>query len=136
MRQNRTITVDFQEEATYIRLLNDGKALVEVVRAFLLSFGFQRTHLATWGGGGGLTRPSHDVRVRLGGLTIWRIQWTRCKTVFTGLPHVVLRSRAMRPEVARAVLLATQGGLRLTRWAVMGHLSPRALYRLVWACGP
>jgi hypothetical protein len=39
-RHNRTITVDFQDEATYCRLLNDGKACVECVLAFLLSFAF------------------------------------------------------------------------------------------------
>jgi hypothetical protein len=34
-RENRTITVDFQNEATYIQLLGDGKAFVECVLAFL-----------------------------------------------------------------------------------------------------
>jgi hypothetical protein len=28
-RENRTITVDFQHEATYLQLLGDGKAFVE-----------------------------------------------------------------------------------------------------------
>jgi hypothetical protein len=27
-RDNRTITIDFQNEATYVQLLNDGKAVV------------------------------------------------------------------------------------------------------------
>ncbi len=85
-RDNRTITVDFHNEATYYQLLGDGKAFLECVLAFLLSLGFQLTHKATCGGGG-LTRHSHYVRVRLGGLTIWRIQCTRCKAVFTVLPH-------------------------------------------------
>jgi len=31
-RENRTITVDFQNEATYVQLLGDGKAFVELVR--------------------------------------------------------------------------------------------------------
>ena len=31
-RENRTITVDFQNEATYFQLLGDGKAFVECVR--------------------------------------------------------------------------------------------------------
>ncbi len=90
-RENRTITVDFRDEATYFRLLGDGKAFVELVMAFILSLGFQRKHTAPCRGGGCLTRHSHDVRVRLGGLTIWRIQCTTCKAVFTVLPHVVLR---------------------------------------------
>jgi hypothetical protein len=134
-RQNRTITVDFHDEATYFQLLSDGKAFVEFVLAFLLSLGFQLTHTAACRGGGCLTRHSHYIRVRLGGLTIWRLQCTRCKAVFTVLPHFVLRSRSMRPEVARDVLLATHGGLSLELCAVIGHISPMALYRLVCAFG-
>ena len=38
-RHNRTITVDFQNEATYFRLLDDGNACVECVLAFFLSLG-------------------------------------------------------------------------------------------------
>ena len=135
MRENRTITVDFQNETTYFQLLGDGKAFLECVFAFLLSLGFQLTHKAACGDGGGLTRHSHYVRVRLGGLTIWRIQCTRCKAVFTVLPHFVLRYRQMRPEVARDALLATYGGLSLELCAVIYHLSPMALYRLVCAFG-
>ena len=51
-RDNRTITVDFQNEATYFRLLGDGKAFVECVLAFILSLGFQLSHKATCSGGG------------------------------------------------------------------------------------
>jgi hypothetical protein len=36
-RHNRTITVDFRDEATYVQLLSDGKAFVECVLAFLLA---------------------------------------------------------------------------------------------------
>ena len=36
-RENRTITIDFQNEATYVQLLGDGKAFLECVFAFLLS---------------------------------------------------------------------------------------------------
>ena len=134
-RTNRTITVDFQHEATYVQLLGDGKACVEWVLAFILSLGFQLTHKATCGSGGCLTRHSHYVRVRLGRLAIWRVQCTTCKAVFTVLPHFVLRYRAMRPEVARDALLATHGGLSLELCAVVCHLSPMALYRLVCALG-
>src|SRR6516165_4239533 len=134
-RQNRTITVDFQEPSTYLQLMNDGKAFVEFVFAFLLSLGFQLAHKATCTGGGCLTRHSHYARMRLGGLTIWRIQCTSCKAVFTVLPHFVLRYRSMRPEVARDVLLATHGGLSLELCAVIGHISPMALYRLICALG-
>src|SRR5712691_10492172 len=134
-RENRTITVDFRDDATYFQLLGDRKAFLECILAFLLSLGFQLTHKATCRGGGCLTRHSHYARVRLGGVTIWRIQCTTCKAVFTVLPHFVLRYRQMRPEVARDVLLATHGGLSLELCAVIGHISPMALYRLVCAFG-
>jgi len=134
-RANRTITVDFQNKATYFQLLGDGKAFLEFVFAFLLSLGFQLTHKATCHGGGCLTRHSHYVRIRLGGVTIWRIQCTTCRAVFTVLPHFVLRYRQMRPEVARDALLATHGGLSLELCAVLYHISSMALYRLVCAFG-
>jgi hypothetical protein len=135
IRQNRTITVDFQDETTYVQLLDDGKAFVELVLAFLLALGFQLRHKATCRGGGCLTRHSHYARVRLGRLTIWRIQCTACKAVFTVLPHFVLRYRTMRPEVARDALLATHGGLSLELCAVLCHISPMAVYRLVCSFG-
>jgi len=134
-RENRTITVDFRDETTYFQLLGDGKTFVEFVFAFILSLGFQLAHKATCRGGGCLTRHSHYVRVRLGGVTIWRIQCTTCKAVFTVLPHFVLRYRQMRPEVARDTLLATHGGLSLELCAVLYHISPMALYRLICALG-
>src|SRR5437899_11949331 len=134
-RQNRTITVDFQEPSTYVQLIADGKAFLEFVFAFLLSLGFQLKHKATCHGGGCLTRHSHYVRIRLGGVTIWRLQCTMCHAVFTVLPHFVLRYRQMRPEVARDALLATHGGLSLELCAVLYHISPMALYRLVCALG-
>ena len=135
IRENRTITVDFQNEATYVQLLGDGKAFVELVIAFILSLGLQLKHKATCQGGGCLTRHSHYVRVRLGGVTIWRIQCTMCRAVFTVLPHFVLRYSQMRPEVARNALLATHGGLSLEWCAVIYDISPMALYRLVCTLG-
>src|SRR6266568_6407629 len=134
-RGNRTITVDFQDESTYFRLMNDGKAFVECVLAFILSLGFQLTHKSTCHGGDSLTRHSHYVRIRLGGLTIWRMQCTRCKAVFTVLPHFVLRYRQMRPDVARDALLATRGGLSLEWCATICHISPMAFYRIICAFG-
>src|SRR2546430_17107300 len=134
-RENRTITVDFQNEATYFDLLGNGKAFVEVVMAFILSIGFQLKHKTTCRGGGCLTRHSHYVRVRLGGVTIWRLQCTTCRAVFTVLPHFILRYRQIRPEVARDALLATHGGLSLELCAVLYHMSPLALYRLICAFG-
>src|SRR5215831_2219897 len=134
-RENRTITVDFRDDATYVQLLGDGKAFVECVGAFLLALGCQLAHKATCQGGGCLTRHSHYLRVRLGGVTIWRIPCTRCRAVFTVLPHFVLRYRQMRPEVARDALLATHGGLSLELCALIWHISPMALSRLVCAFG-
>ena len=121
IRQNRTLTVDFHDETTYFALLDNPKAFVELVFAFILSIGFQLNHKSTCNGGGGLTRHSHYVRIRLGGLTIWRIQCTRCKAVFTVLPHFVLRYRKMRPDVARDALLASHGGLSLAWCATICH---------------
>jgi hypothetical protein len=134
-RQNRTITIDFRNESTYFCLLKDGKAFVECVIAFIMSIGFQLTHKVTCKGGECLTRHSHYARVRLGGVIIWRLQCTRCKAVFTVLPHFVLRYRSLRPEAARDALLATHGGLSLELCAAIYHVSPMALYRLVCALG-
>src|SRR4051794_2657069 len=131
-RENRTLTIDFQNEATYFQLLGDGKAFLECVLAFVLSLGFQLNHQATCRGGGGLTRHSHYARVRLGSLTIWRMPWTACKAVFTVLPHCVLRDRRMRPAVARQAWIATHGGRSFAWCAVIYHISPMALYR--WLC--
>ena len=89
-RKNRTITIDFHDEATYFALLGDTKAFVEFVLAFILSIGFQLAHKTTCCGGGCLTRHSHYVRVRLGSITIWRVQCTTCHAVFTVLPHFVI----------------------------------------------
>jgi hypothetical protein len=69
-RENRTITIDFQDESTYFELIHNGKAFIEFVVAFILSLGFQLTHKSTCTGGGCLTRHSRYARVRLGGLTM------------------------------------------------------------------
>jgi hypothetical protein len=104
IRENRTITIDFHDESTYAALLGNTTAFVEFVFAFILSIGFQLTHTSTCRSGGCLTRHSHDVRVRVGALTIWRMQCATCKAVCTVLPHFVLRYRTMRPEAARNAL--------------------------------
>jgi len=134
-RENRTITVDFHDESNYFQLICDGTAFVEFVLAFVLSIGFQLAHKATCRGGGCLTRHSHYARLRLGGLTIWRIQCASCKAVFTVLPHFILRYRRMSPEVARQALIATHGGLSLAWCATICHISPMALSRLICALG-
>ena len=68
-RENRTITVDFRDEATYFYLMEDGKAFLECVIAFLLALGFQLKHKATCHGGGFLTRHSHYVRICNGSIS-------------------------------------------------------------------
>src|SRR5689334_25058293 len=78
-RHNRTITVDFHDETTYFALLDNSQAFVEFVLAFILSLGFQLLHKTSCSEGGSLTRHSHYARLRLGGLTIWRVQCTVCK---------------------------------------------------------
>jgi hypothetical protein len=134
-RAHRPITVDFRDGTTSLRLIADGKAFVEGVLAFLLALGLQLTYTATCRRGGGLTLHSHYARVRLGGLTIWRVQCTTCEAVCTVLPYCVLRHRQMRPEVARDALLATHGGLSRARCAVLDPISPMGLSRLVCVCG-
>jgi hypothetical protein len=101
-RANRTITVDFHDEATYDRLLDDTKAFVEFILAFLLSTGFQLFHKASCTASGRLTRHSHYARVRLGGLTIWRVQCTTCQAVFTVLPHFRLALSPYEPRRGQA----------------------------------
>src|SRR6266480_136331 len=127
-RHNRTITVDFHDETTYFALLDNPQAFVEFVLAFILSLGFQLLHKTSCSEGGRLTRHSHYARVRLGGLTIWRIQCTACTAVFTVLPHFVLRYRQMRPEVAPDALIATHGGLSLELCAVIWHISDSIVF--------
>src|SRR6266576_933042 len=94
-RENRTIIVDFHDETTYFTLLGNTKGFVEFVLAFLLSLSFQLQHKATCHGGGCLTRHSHYVRVRLGGLTIWRIQLSLSR-----LNHWLPRGEA-HPEIVQ-----------------------------------
>src|SRR5207248_8000364 len=134
-RQNRTLTVDFQDPSTYFELVRNGQAFVEFVLAFILSIGFQLAHKATCTGGGCVTRHSHYARIHLGGLTIWCIQCTSCQAVFTVLPHFALRYRRMSPEVARQALIATHGGLSLEWCATICHISPMAPHRLICVLG-
>ncbi len=134
-RHNRTLTVDFHDASTYFQILRDGKAFIEFVLAFILALGLQLPHKTTCRGGGCLTRHSHYARVRLGALTLWRIQCPTCKAVFTVLPHFVLRYRKMRPDVARDALIATHGGRSVALCAVLGESSPMALYRVIGAFG-
>src|SRR5256712_9038307 len=97
-RANRTITIDFHNEATYFQLLGDGKAFVECVLAFLLALGFQLLHKATCRSGGGLPRPPPYPPVRLGGITPSRVPCTTGKTGVTVLPRLLLRYPPIRTD--------------------------------------
>ncbi len=79
-RQNRTITVDFNNEQTYHQLCGDGKGFIDFVVAFILSIGLQLKHKCGCSSGR-LTRHSHYVRARINGITIWRVQCTGCRAV-------------------------------------------------------
>ncbi len=133
-RQNRTITIDFNDETTYHRLCQDGPRFIDFVVAFILSIGFQLKHKCDCPGER-LTRHSHYARLRLDGLTIWRIQCTGCRAVFTVLPHFVLRYRKMKAEIAKKVLWETHGGLSLELSAVIQNVCPMGIYRLVCSVG-
>ena len=101
-RENRTITVDFNDEPTYHRLCDDGRGFIDFVTAFILSIGLQLKHKCGCSSGR-LTRHSHYARLRLNGLTIWRIQCTTCRAVFTVLPHFVLRYRQIKYQSTRGM---------------------------------
>lgn len=135
-RQNRTITVDFEAEATYHQLCQDGNGFIAFVVAFIKSLGFQLSHHCGCEGGFALTRHSHYTRVRLGDVTIWRLQCKHCRAVFTILPHFVLRYSSIPAAEAKRALWAMQGGLSLELCAtVFEDVSVMSLYRLVCAYG-
>ena len=72
-RENRTLTIDFENEDNY-KLIPNGKAFIEFVVAFIISIGFQLYHKPGCSRGFSLPRHSHYVRARLIGVPIWRIQ--------------------------------------------------------------
>jgi len=134
-REDHTITVDFKTTEAYLRIIQDGKAFIEFVVAFLVSIGVQLKHRKGCSGGFFLTRHSHYVRALVNDLVIWRVQCTHCKATFTILPHFVLRYRKMPPDIAEKALIATTGGLSLELCSVLFNISAMSLYRLVCAIG-
>ena len=67
-RENRTITLDFRDEAPSFQLLGEGKAFLEGVLAFILSLGFQFKHKMTCTGWAHyLAAPLHRVSRRVHG---------------------------------------------------------------------
>ena len=131
-RENRTITVDCQKRSDLRSAAWRPQGLCGIgAGVHPLAWGFQLQHKATCRSGRVLTRHSHDVRVRLAVVTIWRLQCTMCKAVFAVVfPHFVLRDRQMHPDVACNALVATHGGLSLEFCAIIDHLAPMAVYRL------
>src|SRR5713101_7744440 len=72
----------------------------------------------------------------LGNYFEWpKVAGAMIKTVFTILPHFVLRYRTMRPDVARDALVATHGGLSLAWCATLCYIAPMALSRVICAFG-
>ena len=134
-RENRTLSVDFNDKSTYHRLIENRKIFIEFIIAFIVKIGFQLKHKTGCCGGFSLTPHSSYVRVRLNDLKIWRIQCTKCKVVFTVLPHFALRYLSMTPEDAQKALLATSGGLSLEVSAKILNVTPMAIYRLLCAIG-
>src|SRR5499426_804300 len=71
---------------------------------------------------------------------LWQVLYVLCHSAICVQHHSLLQNlevhaNPMRPEVPRDALLATHGGLSLELCAVLYHLSPMALYRLICAFG-
>ena len=66
-RQNRTITVDFNDESTYHQLCQDGRGFIDFVVTFILKIGFALKHKCNCPGER-LTHHSNYARLRLDGL--------------------------------------------------------------------
>ena len=135
IRQDRTITIDFKTTEAYLKIIQDGKAFIEFVIAFLVSIGVQLKHKKDCPGGFSLTRHSHYARILVNNLVIWRVQCTHCKATFTILPHFVLRYRKMPPDIAEKALIATNGGLSLELCSVVFNISAMSIYLLGCAIG-
>jgi hypothetical protein len=134
-RKNRTVHVDFQDESTYFRLIEDGFAFLEFVLAYVASIGFQFFHKCSCSGNSRFQRHSHYARARLGGLCIWRIQCCECKATFSILPHFVLRYRSMSPDVAKRALIASNGGLSLENTSMILNISVMSIYCFICSIG-
>jgi hypothetical protein len=118
-RDNRTITVDFHDETTYFKLLDDRKACVEFVLAFLLALGFQLKHKAICGGGGCLTRHSHYMRVRVG-------------THRLAHPVHDVQSRVHHPAAFHLAL--SPDATRSRSRCLVGHTGWPQFCRMSWRC--
>jgi len=133
--KNRTIVVDFGEESYYQNIIGNGKAFLEFVMAYIMSIGFQLLHKQYCTGGSCLTRHSHYARVKCGGITIWRIQCTTCKAVFTVMPSFLIRYFSCKTEQVKRAIIAYHGGLSFENCAICYNISPMCLYRLICAFG-
>ena len=132
-RKNRTITADFHNEATYDQI-HDLTKVCPVASPFSSpsAFSFSTRPAAVRVG------PDAPLPLRAGSPRRAHHLAHPVHHLQSGLHRIarfVLRYRTMRPEVARDALLATHGGLSLEWCAVIGNISPMALYRLVCALG-
>ena len=133
--RNRTIVIDFGDENQYQNFLAHGRAFTEFVLAYILAIGFQIVHNKLCTGGNCFTRHSHYVRVKCGGITIWRIQCKTCKAVFTVIPSFLMRYLCYRTEQVQKAITAYHGGLSFENCAICFNISGMSLYRFICAFG-
>lgn len=134
-RKNRTVHVDFHNEAAYYDLIDNGPVFLDYVIAYVLSIGFQFFHKKHCSCKSSFKRHSHYARIRLGGITIWRIQCCECKATFTILPYFIMRYRPMSPENAKKAIIASNGGLSLENTSMILNISPMSIFRLIYSIG-
>lgn len=133
--KNRTIVIDFADENQYEDVISNCTVFIEFVIAYILSIGFQVVHNKYCTGGNCFTRHSHYLRVRCGGITIWRMQCKTCKAVFTIIPSFLMRYLSYRTKQVRDALIAYHGGLSFENCAICFNIAPLALYRIICAFG-
>lgn len=130
-RQNRTITVDFGDEATYNQLCRDGKGFIDFVVAFILSIGFQtQMRLFWWQSNTPLPLYTHPSQ-RCNDLAGSVYHMSRCLYCLTPLRLTLSKDEARGCQESAA----THGGLSLELCAMIQNVSPMAIYRLVCSVG-
>ena len=134
-RQNRTITVDFQDEATYFQLLDEPRRLSSssspssspsafssttrrAVATVGVSLATPITSASVWAGSPSGAFSARDARRYSRSCPILSCAIARCDPRWPG-----------------DALLATHGGLSLEWCATICHISPMALYRVICAFG-
>ncbi len=131
---NRTIIVDFGNQAQYENIIGNGRAFIELIMAYILSLGFQVLHKNCCSSNC-FTRHSHYARVKCNGITIWRIQCTSCKAVFTVIPSFIMRYFCYPIERVKQALIAYHSGSSLEVCAILHNISAMSLYRIICSLG-